>query len=98
MVQPIRTAIRIEGIVQGVGFRPFVYTLATGLGLSGFVGNDVDGVFVEVEGSSAAVTEFLLRPRLPTGPGSRWAKWAVGEGGSTFIRRDVVTGIRLDAD
>jgi hydrogenase maturation protein HypF len=56
---PVRAAIRVEGIVQGVGFRPFVYTLATGLGLSGFVGNDVDGVFVEVEGPSAAVTEFL---------------------------------------
>ncbi|HWN62509.1 MAG TPA: carbamoyltransferase HypF, partial [Streptosporangiaceae bacterium] len=58
---PIRTAIRVEGIVQGVGFRPFVYALATGLGLSGFVGNDVDGVFVEVEGPSAAVTEFLRK-------------------------------------
>jgi hydrogenase maturation protein HypF len=56
---PIRAAIRVEGIVQGVGFRPFVYALATGLGLSGFVGNDVDGVFVEVEGPQAAVTEFL---------------------------------------
>jgi hydrogenase maturation protein HypF len=56
---PIRAAIRVEGIVQGVGFRPFVYTLATGLGLSGFVGNDVDGVFAEVEGPEAAVTEFL---------------------------------------
>jgi hydrogenase maturation protein HypF len=56
---PIRTAIRVEGIVQGVGFRPFVYTLATGLGLSGFVGNDVDGVFAEVEGPEAAVSEFL---------------------------------------
>jgi hydrogenase maturation protein HypF len=56
---PIRTAIRVEGIVQGVGFRPFVYTLATGLGLSGFVGNDVDGVFAEVEGPEAAVGEFL---------------------------------------
>jgi hydrogenase maturation protein HypF len=55
----IRTAIRVEGIVQGVGFRPFVYTAATGLGLSGFVGNDVDGVFVEVEGPAAAVSEFL---------------------------------------
>jgi len=54
-----RTAIRVEGIVQGVGFRPFVYALATGLGLSGFVGNDVDGVFAEVEGPQAAVTEFL---------------------------------------
>jgi hydrogenase maturation protein HypF len=59
VAQPIRTAIRVEGIVQGVGFRPFVYALATGLGLSGFVGNDVDGVFVEVEGPSGAVTEFL---------------------------------------
>jgi len=55
----IRTAIRVEGIVQGVGFRPFVYTAATGLGLSGFVGNDVDGVFIEVEGPEAAVSEFL---------------------------------------
>jgi hydrogenase maturation protein HypF len=56
----VRTAVRVEGIVQGVGFRPFVYSLATGLGLSGLVGNDVDGVFVEVEGPSAAVREFLL--------------------------------------
>jgi hydrogenase maturation protein HypF len=53
-------AIRVEGIVQGVGFRPFVYTLATGLGLAGFVGNDADGVFAEVEGPSAAVSTFLL--------------------------------------
>src|SRR5215472_18793561 len=58
--QRIRTAVRVQGIVQGVGFRPFVYSLATGLGLSGLVGNDVDGVFVEVEGPRAAVDEFLL--------------------------------------
>ncbi|MDQ2811457.1 MAG: carbamoyltransferase HypF [Actinomycetota bacterium] len=55
----VRTAVRVEGIVQGVGFRPFVYTLATGLGLSGFVGNDADGVFVEVEGPAATVSAFL---------------------------------------
>src|SRR5262245_13859252 len=55
----IRTAVRVEGIVQGVGFRPFVYSLATGLGLGGLVGNDVDGVFAEVEGPAAAVREFL---------------------------------------
>ncbi len=60
VTQLIRTAIRVEGIVQGVGFRPFVYTLATGLGLAGFVGNDADGVFIEVEGPAAAVSTFLL--------------------------------------
>ena len=49
----------MEGIVQGVGFRPFVYSLANRLGLCGFVGNDVDGVFAEVEGDPAAVREFL---------------------------------------
>ena len=60
VTQVVRTAVRVEGIVQGVGFRPFVYSLATGLGLSGLVGNDVDGVFVEVEGPVPAVREFLL--------------------------------------
>jgi hydrogenase maturation protein HypF len=55
----IRTAIRVEGIVQGVGFRPFVYALATSCGLGGLVGNDVNGVFAEVEGPAAAVARFL---------------------------------------
>jgi len=45
--------------VQGVGFRPFVYSLATRLGLAGWVGNDVDGVFAEVEGAAACVEQFL---------------------------------------
>jgi hydrogenase maturation protein HypF len=56
----VRTAVRVEGTVQGVGFRPFVYALATRLGLGGLVGNDVHGVFAEVEGARPAVTEFLL--------------------------------------
>ena len=60
MTDRVRTAVRVEGIVQGVGFRPFVYALATRLGLGGLVGNDVHGVFAEVEGSRAAVEEFLL--------------------------------------
>ena len=59
MSQRVRTAVRVEGVVQGVGFRPFVYSLATSLGLGGLVGNDVDGVFAEVEGDPAAVEEFL---------------------------------------
>jgi hydrogenase maturation protein HypF len=67
----IRTALRVEGIVQGVGFRPFVYSLATGLGLAGLVGNDVDGVFAEVEGPPGAVREFLRRLREEAPPLAR---------------------------
>jgi hydrogenase maturation protein HypF len=52
--------VRVEGIVQGVGFRPFVYSLATSLGLGGLVGNDMDGVFAEVEGDTDAVERFLV--------------------------------------
>src|SRR5271155_1214975 len=59
MNQRVRTAVRVEGVVQGVGFRPFVYSLATSLGLGGLGGNDVDGVFAEVEGGQAGVGGFL---------------------------------------
>ncbi len=55
----VRASVRVEGVVQGVGFRPFVYSLATRLGLAGWVGNDVDGVFAEVEGPASGVKEFL---------------------------------------
>jgi len=55
----VRTRVRVEGIVQGVGFRPFVHGLATRLDLVGFVGNDAQGVFVEIEGPDEAVAEFL---------------------------------------
>jgi hydrogenase maturation protein HypF len=57
--QRVRRNIRVEGVVQGVGFRPFVFSLAARLGVAGRVGNDVDGVFVEVEGTPAQVEEFL---------------------------------------
>ncbi|MEP7023750.1 MAG: acylphosphatase, partial [Actinomycetota bacterium] len=53
MSQRERTLVRVEGTVQGVGFRPFVYALANRLGLAGLVGNDASGVFAEVEGPAA---------------------------------------------
>jgi len=50
----VRLEVRVEGIVQGVGFRPFVYALATRLGLAGSVRNDSHGAVVEVEGARTA--------------------------------------------
>ena len=57
--QRLRVAVR--GAVQGVGFRPFIYRLANGLGLSGWVNNSSQGVFIEVEGPPALLRSFLLR-------------------------------------
>ncbi|WP_236792756.1 carbamoyltransferase HypF [Amycolatopsis sp. GM8] len=59
----IRLAVRVDGIVQGVGFRPFVHALACRFGLAGHVGNDAAGVFAEVEGGRRAVADFLVAMR-----------------------------------
>jgi len=56
-----RLRVTIRGAVQGVGFRPFVYRLATESGLRGWVLNSVQGVFIEVEGERPALEAFLLR-------------------------------------
>ncbi len=53
--------IRVKGIVQGVGFRPFVYRLAIDLVLCGWVRNDADGVEILAQGSQPALDTFLLR-------------------------------------
>lgn len=62
-----RVYIVIRGAVQGVGFRPFVFRLATELGLHGWVLNSPEGVFVDVEGAHAAVESLLTRlePEAP---------------------------------
>jgi hydrogenase maturation protein HypF len=56
-----RIQVRVGGTVQGVGFRPFVYRLATDLGLAGWVRNDERGVELEVEGGREAIDAFLAR-------------------------------------
>ncbi len=61
-----RQRILITGRVQGVGFRPAVYRLATGLDLTGTVLNDTRGVTVELQGEAAKIDEFLRR--LQAGP------------------------------
>src|SRR5512143_1247830 len=57
----IRMRLTIHGAVQGVGFRPFVYRLATELGLGGWVRNSPHGVVLEVEGAPEQVQELLIR-------------------------------------
>ncbi|HEX7581752.1 MAG TPA: carbamoyltransferase HypF, partial [Gaiellaceae bacterium] len=53
-----RHGFRVRGVVQGVGFRPFVYGLAARHGLGGFVLNDGEGVVIEAEGDSASLRAF----------------------------------------
>jgi len=53
-----RLRLHVNGIVQGVGFRPYVYNLAGRLGLSGFVGNNASGVFIEIQGKPALLEAF----------------------------------------
>ncbi|MFH8735342.1 MULTISPECIES: carbamoyltransferase HypF [unclassified Streptomyces] len=56
-----RRRVTVRGVVQGVGFRPFLYTLATSLELAGHVTNTEDGVVAEVEGDHSAVARFCDR-------------------------------------
>jgi len=60
-------SLHVSGVVQGVGFRPFVYTTATRLGLTGWVFNSSEGVFCLAQGAPDAVDEFVaaLREQAP---------------------------------
>src|SRR4051812_20021571 len=63
----VRRRIQITGVVQGVGFRPYIYRLANECGLVGSVLNDSAGVDIEIEGFASAVSSFIdrLRPEAP---------------------------------
>ena len=61
-------SIRVRGTVQGVGFRPFVYRAATGLGLDGTVGNVAGDVVIEVAGPGTAVAALARAVREQAPP------------------------------
>jgi hydrogenase maturation protein HypF len=104
---PVRRGVLVCGVVQGVGFRPFVYRLAWEEGLAGFIGNDTDGVTIEVEGPLAGIDAFLARLRSETPPLARIDSIAVreaatiGETGFRIVASEVLgrvsTGIPADA-
>ena len=102
-----RIGVRVSGVVQGVGFRPFVYRLATEEHLAGFIGNDTDGVTIEIEGTPLRIRAFLARLRSETPPLSRIDSVITrnmpptGETGFRIIASEVhgrvTTGIPADA-
>lgn len=95
---PVRRRFTVTGVVQGVGFRPFVHRLATELGLSGLVGNDTGAVFLEVQGDRSRVEEFgrLLcaeAPPLASISGVSIAEVALAPGpGFSIVDSETVSG------
>jgi len=106
-MQQVRRGVLVCGVVQGVGFRPFVYRLAMEEGLAGFIGNDTDGVTIEIEGPQQRVEAFLARLRAEAPPLSRIDSVTVrelpssGEAGFRIVSSEVLgrvsTGIPADA-
>jgi len=102
-----RRAVLVRGVVQGVGFRPFVYRLALETHLAGSIGNDTDGVTIEIEGAGEGIDEFLQRLRTDAPPMARIDSVAVLDlepsGESEFrivisqVLGSVSTGIPADA-
>ncbi len=90
----MRQRFRLTGLVQGVGFRPFVHRLARELGLAGFVTNDAAGVVVEVEGPPPAVAVFARRLAADAPPAARVdavARTRVAPTGETAFRIEAST-------
>ena len=103
---PERRRLRVRGQVQGVGFRPYVYRLASELGLAGRVLNDGAGVEIEIEGSDERLDGFVARLRNEAPPLSRIDSVDVTRmpalGGARFeivasAGGAVVTGVTPDA-
>jgi len=88
---PVRLKLAARGAVQGVGFRPFVFRLATELGLTGWVNNSPQGVFIELEGSRVNLEAFRRRLEMEKPPRSSIhsleATWLEAIGQKGFIIR-----------
>ena len=82
-----RLRIRVEGVVQGVGFRPHVHRLAGGLRLGGWVRNDERGVVLEAEGTRRGLDEFVERLAAEAPPLARVERVTATDSAATGERR-----------
>jgi len=85
----VAQVIRVSGVVQGVGFRPFVWRLAQELSLAGWVRNDAEGVEIAVEGEAQQLAALRERLRLEAPPLARidavHVRPVAASGGSGFV-------------
>ncbi|MCB0118265.1 MAG: carbamoyltransferase HypF [Anaerolineales bacterium] len=89
--------IHITGIVQGVGFRPFVYNLATRLDLKGWVKNTSAGVDIEVDGEQNILDDFIRALRDEAPPLSRIDDFTASFGpGNGFTQFDIIHSESVD--
>lgn len=92
MGERTRRRFEVSGLVQGVGFRPFVYVTASELGLSGHVANTPAGVVVEVEGDPRSVQDFGRRLSADAPPLAQVTEvresWCEPVGGTGFAIAD----------
>jgi hydrogenase maturation protein HypF len=90
-MRTVRYRIHVNGIVQGVGFRPFVYRLARECGLGGFVLNASDGVLIEIEGTGSSIDRFQRKLSDEAPPLATIAKLEIGQiepgGSGEFVIR-----------
>jgi hydrogenase maturation protein HypF len=97
----VRKRLAVAGVVQGVGFRPFVYQLAARHGLGGWVLNDAEGVKIEVEGPWEAINRFVhdLQTELPplAGIADLAQSFVPSSGETSFVIRESRAGAERSA-
>lgn len=93
-----RIFIKVEGIVQGVGFRPFVYNLAKSKNLCGWVNNNSEGVYIDIEGNERNLDSFISELKTNPPPLSKIKNIIIEEKSlCSFISFDIKESVKDDS-